>query len=96
MSINPLFLMVPVTLICSFAFRFPAGTPPNAIITVAGGLPIRSLMLGGCLPGLYSLLVVLILFPTWGAWIYDAYTVAPWLDNHYLHRENTSDCKESK
>ncbi|KMQ87688.1 protein i m not dead yet-like protein, partial [Lasius niger] len=70
MRIHPLYLMMPVTLMCSYAFRMPAATPPNAIITVAGHLQTQMLIAAGCIPAIYSLIVQVILFPTWGAFVF--------------------------
>lgn len=70
MHMNPLYLMIPAALMCSYAFRLPVGTPPNAIITVAGHIPVKSLMIGGCIPSIYSFLVTIIMFPTWGVYVY--------------------------
>ncbi|KAI4496120.1 hypothetical protein M0802_007987 [Mischocyttarus mexicanus] len=78
MELHPMYLMIPATLMCSFSFRLPVGTPPNALITVAGHIPTKWLMLGGCIPSLYSLLVEILLFSTWGAYIFDIKQFPAW------------------
>jgi len=82
MKIHPLYLMMPVTLMCSYAFRMPVATPPNAIITVAGPLQTRILIAVGCFPAIYSLIVQVILFPTWGAFIYGIEEFPAWAEQH--------------
>ncbi|XP_031786139.1 protein I'm not dead yet-like isoform X2 [Nasonia vitripennis] len=77
-QIHPLYVMIPSALMCSYAFRLPVGTPPNAIITVTGELPVKSLMLGGCGPAIYSFFVVIAMFPTWGAYVYKIKDFPDW------------------
>ncbi|KAG7212210.1 hypothetical protein KM043_012546 [Ampulex compressa] len=78
MEIHPLYFMVPATLMCSFSFRLPVGTPPNAIVTLAGHIPTKWLITGGCIPAIYSLIVEVILFPTWGAFVYGIKEYPAW------------------
>lgn len=80
MEINPLYLMIPTAVMCSYSFRLPAATPPNAIITMVGKMPVKHLMIGGCIPAIYSLIVVLIMFPTWGCYVYEIDLDAPMPD----------------
>jgi len=87
MKIHPLYLMMPVTLMCSYAFRMPVATPPNAIITVAGHLQTRILIAVGCFPAMYSLIVQVILFPTWGAFIYGIGEFPAWAEQHDVDRK---------
>ncbi|RLU16588.1 hypothetical protein DMN91_010656 [Ooceraea biroi] len=89
MKVHPLYLMMPVTLTCSYAFRMPVATPPNAIITVAGHLPTRMLLVAGCFPAMYSLIVQVILFPTWGTFIYGIGEFPDWAQQQHMQNSRT-------
>ncbi|KOC67775.1 Protein I'm not dead yet [Habropoda laboriosa] len=78
MEMHPMYLMVPATIMCSYSFRLPVGTPPNAIITVVGHIPTKWLMMGGCGPSLYAIVVQGLFFITWGTFIYDINEFPAW------------------
>ena len=44
MSINPLVLVIPGAMGCSFAFMLPVATPPNAIVYSYGYLRISEMV----------------------------------------------------
>ncbi|XP_034184723.2 protein I'm not dead yet isoform X3 [Osmia lignaria lignaria] len=91
MEIHPLYLMVPATIMCSYSFRLPVGTPPNAIVTIVGRIPTKWLMIGGCAPAIYSLIVQSSFFVVWGVYVYGAHGFPSWASN--LHASNsTSKC----
>ncbi|XP_078043495.1 protein I'm not dead yet [Augochlora pura] len=78
MKIHPIYLMLPTTIMCSYSFRLPVGTPPNAIISTMGRISTKYLMMGGCGPAVYALIVQCICFLTWGNFIYGAYEFPEW------------------
>ena len=62
-EINPLLLMLPVTLAASMAFMMPVATPPNAIVFASGRLRIRDMIKTGFIINLIA--IVLITLQTW-------------------------------
>ncbi len=62
-EINPLFLMLPVTLSASMAFMMPVATPPNAIVFASGRLRIRDMITTGFIINLIA--IVMITLQTW-------------------------------
>ena len=67
-GMNPLLLVVPVTVASSCAFMLPMATPPNAIVFGSGQLRMASMVQVG---------VVLNLVAAGLAWLW-AMTVLPW------------------
>lgn len=56
--LNPLFLMIPATLSCSFAFMLPVATPPNAIIFGTNQLKIRDMVRVGIWLNLIGVILI--------------------------------------
>ncbi|XP_024939277.1 protein I'm not dead yet [Cephus cinctus] len=77
-KIHPMYFMIPVTLSCSYGFRLPVATPPNAIVCAAGNISTKSLILGGCIPVVYTFIVIIVLFLTYGKLIYDLDEFPSW------------------
>lgn len=59
-KVNPLLLMIPATLSCSFAFMLPVATPPNAIIFGTGRLKIKNMVKVGIWLNLFGVIIVTI------------------------------------
>ncbi|XP_012251937.2 protein I'm not dead yet [Athalia rosae] len=77
-KVHPLYLMMPAGLCCSFSFHLPAGTPPNAIITAAGHIKTKDLIIAGIGPSIITLVVLTVAFPTWGNFIYHVNEFPSW------------------
>ena len=79
-DINPLLLMLPVTLSASMAFMMPIATPPNAIVFASGKLRIRDMIKTGIIINLFAIVLITIL--TWliGTAVFniDAATMPDW------------------
>jgi len=57
-GINPLILVIPVTLAASFAFMLPVATPPNAIVFSTGRVSIRKMMRAGFVLNIVGVVVL--------------------------------------
>ncbi|VDO92420.1 unnamed protein product [Soboliphyme baturini] len=87
--INPLALIFPTTIACSYAFMLPAGTPPNAIVLAPGIIRLKDMAGAGFFVSIVCIAFVTIhcqtlanlyiafdTFPVW-AEILNVTTVAP-------------------
>ena len=66
LSVNPLYLLLPVTLSCNYTFMLPASCPPNAIVYKASGMKIHQMVLAGLGMKIISLAASLLAANTWG------------------------------
>jgi len=57
MKINPLFLMVPTCVSCSFAFCLPVATPANAMVFGTGMITIKDLLKSGLIMNIFGVLL---------------------------------------
>ncbi|KAL2728039.1 protein I'm not dead yet [Vespula maculifrons] len=80
MKVHPLYLMVPSTIMCSYGFRLPVSTPPNAIVSIAAHIRTPMLIVGGFLPAIYSLLVQIVTFPLLGTLVFGTDKFPEWAE----------------
>ncbi len=70
-KLNPLLLMLPITLAASMAFMFPIATPPNAIVFGAGKLKMIDMIKTGFLINFFAVVVITVATLIWGTIIFD-------------------------
>lgn len=80
-GVNPLFLMLPVTVTCSYAFMLPVATPPNAIAFDSGHMSAVDMAKPGLVMNLVCCAVQLLMVNTLGIVMFDLNTFPKWA-NH--------------
>ena len=70
-EVNPLLLMLPVTLAASMAFMMPVATPPNAIVFASGQLRIRDMATTGLIINLIAIVLITLFTWLWGMILFD-------------------------
>jgi len=78
LEINPLYLMVPVTLACSYAFMLPVATPPNAIVYTATRMKMKDMMSSGVGMNVICVLTNVLLLVSFGEVVFDVHDFPPW------------------
>lgn len=81
LEINPLFLMLPVTIVCSYAFILPVATPPNAIVFNASGMNTKDMMRAGVVMNIFCLFVIIIFINTLGVAMFDLNSFPSWTNS---------------
>lgn len=78
LNLNPMLLMITVTLSASMAFMLPVATPPNTIIFASGRIKIYEMAKTGILLNLLGIVVVSVIVYFLGILIFDLGTMPAW------------------
>ncbi|XP_022666863.1 solute carrier family 13 member 3-like isoform X3 [Varroa jacobsoni] len=78
LRINPLYLVIPVTFACSYAFMLPVGTPANAIVATHAHLKTKDMLLPGLIVKLTAICTMLVSLNTLGKLIYSLDAFPDW------------------
>lgn len=76
--INPIYLMLPVTLAASWAYILPVSTPPNAIAHSYGDIAITDMIKAGLVMCVLCNAVLLFSINTWGYTFFNLGTFPAW------------------
>nr|XP_056700994.1 Na(+)/dicarboxylate cotransporter 3 [Euleptes europaea] len=87
LKVNPLYLMIPGTIGCSFAFMLPVATPPNSIAFASGHLLVKDMAKAGVLMNLMGVLLLSLAINTWAKSIFQLGIFPAWAN---IHMENTT------
>ncbi|XP_053549616.1 Na(+)/dicarboxylate cotransporter 3 [Bombina bombina] len=79
LKVNPLYLMIPGTVGCSYAFMLPVSTPPNSIAFATGHLLVKDMAKTGLLMNLMGVLLLSLAMNTWASSIFQLHTFPDWV-----------------
>ncbi|KAM9296181.1 Na(+)/dicarboxylate cotransporter 3 [Gastrophryne carolinensis] len=80
LKVNPLYLMIPGTVGCSYAFMLPVSTPPNSIAFSTGHLKVKDMAKTGMLMNLMGVLLLSLAMNTWASALFGLGTIPDWAD----------------
>ncbi|XP_006881661.1 PREDICTED: solute carrier family 13 member 3 isoform X2 [Elephantulus edwardii] len=82
LQVNPLYVMIPGTVSCSYAFMLPVSTPPNSIAFASGHLMVKDMVRAGFLMNLMGVLLLNLAINTWAQTIFQLGTFPAWASTH--------------
>uniref|UniRef100_A0A8C0X8M4 Solute carrier family 13 member 3 n=1 Tax=Castor canadensis TaxID=51338 RepID=A0A8C0X8M4_CASCN len=82
LRVHPLYLMIPGTVGCSYAFMLPVSTPPNSIAFASGHLLVKDMVRTGFLMNLMGVLLLSLAMNTWAQTIFQLGTFPDWANVH--------------
>ncbi|KAG8447146.1 hypothetical protein GDO86_014560 [Hymenochirus boettgeri] len=85
LKVNPLYLMVPATVGCSYAFMLPVSTPPNSIAFSTGHLMVKDMAKTGLVMNLLGVFLLCLAMNTWGTSIFQLNSFPDWVPSHFYN-----------
>ncbi|MBZ3890143.1 Solute carrier family 13 member 3 [Sciurus carolinensis] len=82
LRVHPLYLMIPATVGCSYAFMLPVSTPPNSIAFASGHLLVKDMARTGLLMNVMGVLLLSVAMNTWAQSIFQLGTFPDWANAH--------------
>nr|XP_021143596.1 solute carrier family 13 member 3 isoform X1 [Columba livia] len=95
LKVNPLYLMIPGTIGCSYAFMLPVSTPPNSIAFSSGHLMVKDMARTGLLMNLMGVLLLSLAMNTWAKSIFQLGTFPVWANIHAQNDTSLSTAVEN-
>ncbi|KAG0714781.1 Solute carrier family 13 member 3 [Chionoecetes opilio] len=80
-EVNPIYLMLPAAVCCSYAFMLPVATPPNAIVFSVANMKSGEMMKAGIVMNIVCVLVLNVMINTLGVVIFDLNTMPSWTNS---------------
>ncbi|KAK8378288.1 hypothetical protein O3P69_011052 [Scylla paramamosain] len=80
-EVNPLYLMLPAAVCCSYAFMLPVATPPNAIVFSVADMKSSEMMKAGIVMNVVCVLVLNVMINTLGVVIFDLNNMPAWTNS---------------
>jgi sodium-dependent dicarboxylate transporter 2/3/5 len=71
LQVNPMYLMIPLTMAASLAFMLPVATAPNAIVFGSNQLKIKQMLLPGFILNCVGIIVMALMMYFWGSYVFD-------------------------
>ncbi|KAK8750246.1 hypothetical protein OTU49_017519 [Cherax quadricarinatus] len=84
-QVNPIYLMLPATVCCSYAFMLPVATPPNAIVFGAANMRTTQMMYSGIVMNIICIIVINVMINTLGVYMFDLKNVPLWVNSTIPH-----------
>ncbi|XP_036274078.1 solute carrier family 13 member 3 isoform X1 [Pipistrellus kuhlii] len=82
LHVHPLYLMIPATVGCSYAFMLPVSTPPNSIAFASGHLLVKDMVRTGLLMNLMGIMILNMAINTWAQPIFQLGSFPDWAQHH--------------
>lgn len=80
LKMNPIYIMLPTTICCSYAFMLPVATPPNAIVFAATNMRIITMMKTGIVMNVICVCAITLMINTLGIPLFDVHSFPDWAD----------------
>ncbi|XP_054707711.1 Na(+)/citrate cotransporter-like isoform X2 [Uloborus diversus] len=89
-GVNPLYMMLPITVACAYAFMLPVATPPNAIVFESGNMKTLDMAKPGLAMNLACCAVQLFMINTLGVAMFNLREFPNWANSSRISIESAT------